>query len=136
MKHMFQEFSRIFLHVLPVVDVYQAWCGPCKAVISLFRKLKNEYGEDELLHFAVAEADSILTLQPFQDKCEPVFLFCVVKIVRGANGPLLTKKVVAIIEQESKIVAGEMERPPVQELVFLQERESKTHYEQNEPEGK
>uniref|UniRef100_A0A8D0HFG7 NME/NM23 family member 8 n=1 Tax=Sphenodon punctatus TaxID=8508 RepID=A0A8D0HFG7_SPHPU len=80
------------------VDVYQAWCGPCKAVISLFRKLKNEYGEDELLHFAVAEADSILTLQPFQDKCEPVFLFCVdskmIEIVRGANGPLLTKKVV------------------------------------------
>lgn len=36
-----------------VVDVYQAWCGPCKAVVTLFRKLKNEYGEDDLLHFAV-----------------------------------------------------------------------------------
>ena len=35
-----------------VVDVYSAWCGPCKAVISLFRRVKNELG-DNLLRFAV-----------------------------------------------------------------------------------
>ncbi|XP_044945577.1 thioredoxin domain-containing protein 3 isoform X2 [Mustela putorius furo] len=62
---------------LTVIDVYQAWCGPCKAMQTLFRKLKNELNEDELLHFAVAEADNIVTLQPFRDKCEPVFLFSV-----------------------------------------------------------
>lgn len=39
-------------HLL-VIDVYQAWCGPCKAVQALFRKLKNELNEDEILHFAV-----------------------------------------------------------------------------------
>lgn len=39
--------------MVSVIDVYQAWCGPCKAVVNLFRKLKNEYGEDELLQFAV-----------------------------------------------------------------------------------
>ncbi|XP_048454661.1 thioredoxin domain-containing protein 6-like [Rhincodon typus] len=39
---------------LTVVDVYQAWCGPCKAVISLFRKIKNELGDDHL-HFAVLQ---------------------------------------------------------------------------------
>lgn len=27
-----------------------------------------------------AEADNIVTLQPFRDKCEPVFLFSVVSI--------------------------------------------------------
>uniref|UniRef100_A0A7N9CXE6 Thioredoxin domain-containing protein 3 n=1 Tax=Macaca fascicularis TaxID=9541 RepID=A0A7N9CXE6_MACFA len=62
---------------LTVIDVYQAWCGPCKAMQPLFRKLKNELNEDEILHFAVAEADNIVTLQPFRDKCEPVFLFSV-----------------------------------------------------------
>ncbi|XP_053074619.1 thioredoxin domain-containing protein 3 isoform X2 [Acinonyx jubatus] len=62
---------------LTVIDVYQAWCGPCKAMQPLFRKLKNELNEDELLHFAVAEADNIVTLQSFRDKCEPVFLFSV-----------------------------------------------------------
>lgn len=36
-----------------VIDVYQAWCGPCKAVVNLFRKLKNEFSEDDVLHFAV-----------------------------------------------------------------------------------
>uniref|UniRef100_A0A8C3ILT7 NME/NM23 family member 8 n=1 Tax=Chrysemys picta bellii TaxID=8478 RepID=A0A8C3ILT7_CHRPI len=98
-----------------VIDVYQAWCGPCKAVVNLFRKLKNEHGEDDLLHFAVAEADSIVTLQTFRDKCEPVFLFCVdgkiIAMVRGTNAPLLSKTVIKLLEEERKILAGEIERP-------------------------
>ncbi|XP_054846890.1 thioredoxin domain-containing protein 3 [Eublepharis macularius] len=121
---------------LTVVDVYQAWCGPCKAVVNLFRKLKNEYGEDDLLHFAVAEADSILTLAPFREKCEPAFIFCVdgkmIDVVRGANGPLLNKKVVALIEQERKIIAGEMPRPEVPELVFVEEKDSDEEAEEEE----
>ncbi|KFQ84961.1 Thioredoxin domain-containing protein 3, partial [Phoenicopterus ruber ruber] len=79
------------------IDVYQAWCGPCKAVLNLFRKLKNEFGEDDVLHFAVAEADNIPTLKPFRNRCEPVFLFCVngkiIAIVRGVNAPLISKKI-------------------------------------------
>ncbi|NXD07373.1 TXND3 protein, partial [Nothocercus nigrocapillus] len=98
-----------------VIDVYQAWCGPCKAVVNLFRKLKNEFSEDDLLHFAVAEADSIVTLKPFRNKCEPVFLFCVdgkiISIVRGANAPLLSKKITELVEEERKVLAGEKERP-------------------------
>ena len=35
-----------------VVDIYSGWCGPCKAVISLFRRVKNELGDD-LLKFAI-----------------------------------------------------------------------------------
>lgn len=31
--------------------------------------------------FFQAEADSIVTLQPFRDKCEPIFLFSVVSII-------------------------------------------------------
>ncbi|XP_015666653.1 thioredoxin domain-containing protein 3 [Protobothrops mucrosquamatus] len=102
---------------LTVVDVYQAWCGPCKAVVNLFRRLKNEYGEDNLLHFAVAEADGVVTLLPFKDKCEPAFVFCldgkIIDIVRGANGPLLNRKVIELIELERKIVAGEVKRPEI-----------------------
>ncbi|NWI19157.1 TXND3 protein, partial [Crypturellus soui] len=98
-----------------VIDVYQAWCGPCKAVVNLFRKLKNEFSEDDLLHFAVAEADSIVTLKPFRNQCEPVFLFCVngkiISIVKGANAPLLNKKITELVEEERKVLAGEKERP-------------------------
>uniref|UniRef100_A0A8C0FK99 NME/NM23 family member 8 n=1 Tax=Bubo bubo TaxID=30461 RepID=A0A8C0FK99_BUBBB len=100
-----------------VIDVYQAWCGPCKAVANLFRKLKNEFGEDDVLHFAVAEADSIPTLQPFRNKCEPVFLFCVngkiTAIVRGVNGPLISKKITELVQEEREIAAGKKERTEV-----------------------
>ncbi|XP_043831599.1 thioredoxin domain-containing protein 3 [Dromiciops gliroides] len=108
---------------LTVIDVYQAWCGPCKAIQTLFRKLKNELSSDEeLLHFVVAEADSLVTLQPFRDKCEPVFLFSlngrIISMVRGANAPLLNAKVIQLIEDERKILAGEMIRPVLPELVL------------------
>ncbi|XP_053168769.1 thioredoxin domain-containing protein 6 isoform X2 [Hemicordylus capensis] len=59
---------------LIVVDVHQGWCGPCKTVVNLFRKIRNELGGD-LLHFAVAEVDSIDALEKYRGKCEPTFLF-------------------------------------------------------------
>ncbi|NXN57423.1 TXND3 protein, partial [Rynchops niger] len=100
-----------------VIDVYQAWCGPCKAVLSLFRKLKNDFGEDDVLHFAVAEADSIPTLKPFRNKCEPVFLFCVngkiTGIVRGVNAPLISKKITELVQEERDIAAGQKKRAEV-----------------------
>ncbi|NWZ30915.1 TXND3 protein, partial [Asarcornis scutulata] len=100
-----------------VIDVYQAWCGPCKTVVNLFRKLKNEFSEDDVLHFAVAEANSIETLQPFRNKCEPVFLFCVngkiIEMVRGANAPLISKKIIELVQEEGEVVAGQKERPEV-----------------------
>uniref|UniRef100_A0A8C1MRY8 NME/NM23 family member 8 n=1 Tax=Cyprinus carpio TaxID=7962 RepID=A0A8C1MRY8_CYPCA len=79
---------------LIVVDVYQQWCGPCRAVISLFRKIKNELG-DEMLHFATAEADGIEALEKYRGKCEPTFLFYaggeLVSVLRGPNAPLLQR---------------------------------------------
>ncbi|XP_054971828.1 thioredoxin domain-containing protein 3 isoform X2 [Pan paniscus] len=108
---------------LTVIDVYQAWCGPCKAMQPLFRKLKNELNEDEILHFAVAEADNIVTLQPFRDKCEPVFLFSVngkiIEKIQGANAPLVNKKVINLIDEERKIAAGEMARPQYPEIPLV-----------------
>uniref|UniRef100_A0A8C3E9J3 Uncharacterized protein n=1 Tax=Corvus moneduloides TaxID=1196302 RepID=A0A8C3E9J3_CORMO len=59
---------------LIVVDVFQAWCGPCKPVVNLFQKIRNEVGSN-LLHFAVAEVDSIDALGKYRGQCEPVFLF-------------------------------------------------------------
>ncbi|XP_034877267.1 thioredoxin domain-containing protein 3 [Mirounga leonina] len=108
---------------LTVIDVYQAWCGPCKAMQTLFRKLKNELNEDELLHFVVAEADNIVTLQPFRDKCEPVFLFSVngkiIAKINGANAPLVNQKIINLVNEEKKIAAGEMVRPQLQFIIIL-----------------
>lgn len=43
---------------VPVIDVYSKWCGPCKAVIGLFRRIKNELGDD-LLKFAIVRVAKI-----------------------------------------------------------------------------
>uniref|UniRef100_A0A5F9CI73 NME/NM23 family member 9 n=1 Tax=Oryctolagus cuniculus TaxID=9986 RepID=A0A5F9CI73_RABIT len=63
---------------LTVVDVYQGWCGPCKPAVSLFQKLRLEVGPD-LLHFALAEADSLDVLNKYRGRCEPTFLFYAIK---------------------------------------------------------
>ncbi|XP_054548451.1 thioredoxin domain-containing protein 3 isoform X2 [Talpa occidentalis] len=90
---------------------------------TLFRKLKNELNEDEILHFAVAEADNIVTLQSFKDKCEPVFLFSlngkIVAKIKGANAPLVTKKIISLITEERKIAEGEMARPQHPEILLV-----------------
>ncbi|XP_014386587.1 PREDICTED: thioredoxin domain-containing protein 3 [Myotis brandtii] len=105
---------------LTVIDVYQAWCGPCKAMQTLFRKLKNELNEDEILHFVVAEADSVAALQPFRDNCEPIFLFSVngkiVSKIEGANAPLVNKTIINLVNDEKKIAAGEIVRPQYHEI--------------------
>ncbi|XP_069854710.1 thioredoxin domain-containing protein 3 isoform X1 [Dipodomys merriami] len=105
---------------LTVIDVYQAWCGPCKAMQPLFRKLKNELNEDDILHFVVAEADNIVTLQSFKEKCEPLFLFSlngkIIAKVQGANAPLVNKKVISLINEERKILDGELARPQYSEV--------------------
>uniref|UniRef100_A0A094ZIM7 Thioredoxin domain-containing protein 3-like protein n=1 Tax=Schistosoma haematobium TaxID=6185 RepID=A0A094ZIM7_SCHHA len=57
-----------------LVDVYQEWCGPCSAVVGLFKRLKTEINDD-LLHFAVVRADNVETFELYRGKCEPYFLF-------------------------------------------------------------
>eukprot|EP00069_Balaena_mysticetus_P011637 bmy_07177T0 len=59
-----------------------------------------------------AEADSIVTLQPFRDKCEPVFLFSVngkiVAKIKGANAPLVSQTIITLINEERKIAADQL----------------------------
>ena len=37
-----------------MVDSYSAWCGPCKAIVSSFKRLKNELGDDLLVFATVS----------------------------------------------------------------------------------
>ncbi|XP_029386756.1 thioredoxin domain-containing protein 6 [Echeneis naucrates] len=103
---------------LTVVDVNQRWCGPCRAVVSLLRKVKNELG-DELLHFATAEADSIDALEMYRGKCEPTFLFFgggeLVAVLRGANAPLLQKMIVEELAKEKLALEQNVERKVIKD---------------------
>ncbi|XP_017681810.1 PREDICTED: thioredoxin domain-containing protein 6 [Lepidothrix coronata] len=91
---------------LIVVDAFQAWCGPCKTVVDLFQKIRNEVGSN-LLHFAVAEVDSIDALEGYRGQCQPVFLFYtegeLVAVVRGVNAPLLQKTILEQLAGERKV---------------------------------
>ncbi|XP_041807216.1 thioredoxin domain-containing protein 6 [Chelmon rostratus] len=103
---------------LTVVDVYQQWCGPCRAVVSLLRKIKNELGDD-LLHFATAEADSIDTLEKYRGKCEPTFLFFgggeLLAVLRGANAPLLQRMIVEELAKEKLVLEQGGERKVIKD---------------------
>lgn len=101
------------LEGLIVVDAYQAWCGPCKMVVDLFRKIRNEVSSD-LLHFAAAEVDSIDALEEYRGKCEPIFLFYtrgeLAAVVRGANAPLLQKTILNQLAVARKVLEHGGER--------------------------
>ncbi|XP_054471652.1 thioredoxin domain-containing protein 6 [Anoplopoma fimbria] len=124
---------------LTVVDVYQQWCGPCRAVVSLLRKIKNELGDD-LLHFATAEADSIDALERYRGKCEPTFLFCgggeLVAVLRGANAPLLQRMIVEELANEKLVLEQGGERKTVKDdgLVDDDKRDEEETSQQSENE--
>ena len=59
---------------LSVVDVYQTWCGPCKPVQVLFKRLKVELGQGNV-SFATADTERIPQLDSYKGDCEPIFLF-------------------------------------------------------------
>ncbi|XP_045909726.1 thioredoxin domain-containing protein 6 isoform X2 [Micropterus dolomieu] len=131
---------------LTVVDVYQQWCGPCRAVVSLLRKIKNELGDD-LLHFATAEADSIDALEKYRGKCEPTFLFYgvsvlneqggeLVAVLRGANAPLLQRMIVEELTSEKLVLEQGGERKPVKDegLVDDEKKEEEATPQQSENE--
>ncbi|XP_035460794.2 thioredoxin domain-containing protein 6 isoform X3 [Scophthalmus maximus] len=103
---------------LTVVDVNQQWCGPCRAVVSLLRKIKNEL-DDDLLHLATAEADIINALEKYRGKCEPTFLFYgggeLVAVLRGANAPMLQKMIVEELAKEKLVLEQGGERKVVQD---------------------
>ena len=57
-----QYLSMLMTSELSVVDVYQEWAGPCKAMVNNFRRLKNELGDD-LLRFSVVSIFIVYALQ-------------------------------------------------------------------------
>nr|XP_046260358.1 thioredoxin domain-containing protein 6 isoform X2 [Scatophagus argus] len=124
---------------LTVVDVYQQWCGPCRAVVSLLRKVKNELGDD-LLHLATAEADSIDALEKYRGKCEPTFLFYgggeLVAVLRGANAPLLQRMIVEELAKEKLVLEQGGERIVVKDDGLMddekKEEDDKPQQAQNE----
>ena len=119
---------------LTVVDVYASWCGPCKAIVSLFRNIKNKQSDD-FLSFATADAATIDSLEDYRGKSEPTFLFYgsghLVCVLRGVNGPQITKVVDDLVKKEREIVEGKVVRER-----FVDKAVSPEEEEKEEDEGK
>ena len=54
-----QRFYRL------VVDAHQKWCGPCLAIVSMLKRIKNELGDD-ILKFATVSEAAFITLPLLQ----------------------------------------------------------------------
>ncbi|PNH05551.1 Dynein light chain, flagellar outer arm [Tetrabaena socialis] len=81
---------------LQVIEVYQPWCGPSKAVQSTFKRLYFDLN-DRPLKFYSAAADRLPFLKEYLGKCIPVFLFFKdgkqLEKVQGVQAPALNRLV-------------------------------------------
>ncbi|XP_064647239.1 thioredoxin domain-containing protein 3 homolog isoform X8 [Lineus longissimus] len=122
---------------LSVIDIYQEWAGPCKSMVSILKRLKNELGDD-LLRFAVAKTDSIDALERYRGKCQPCFMLyaggCLVAIIRGANSPLLLRTITEQLAHEHKVIDGAAERKEIKDplLADLEKEKAALDEEENE----
>uniref|UniRef100_UPI00358F701B thioredoxin domain-containing protein 6-like isoform X4 n=1 Tax=Myxine glutinosa TaxID=7769 RepID=UPI00358F701B len=112
-----EEWDEIMeLPGLTVVDIHQAWCGPCKAVRDIFTRLKMELG-DELLRFITASTSIMKELESLRGRCEPLFHVYaggeIVALVHGADLPMLESTILEQLEAEKKVLAGEADRCPL-----------------------
>ncbi|XP_050407602.1 thioredoxin domain-containing protein 6 isoform X3 [Patella vulgata] len=118
-----------------VVDIYQEWCGPCSAMVSNFRRLKNELGDD-LLHFATAKVDTIDALEKYKGRCEPTFLFfacgVLVAVIHGSQSPLVMRTVTEQLAQEHKVMEGASERKETVDTIVSQSEEKVEDDEESE----
>ena len=92
---------------LLVADIYVSWSGPCKAVESTLRRIRNsETSKPNSLMLAKVCCDDIEDLKDFRDDPRPTFLFWArgrpVALLRGVNRPLLTRLVLQEVRLEEK----------------------------------
>ncbi len=74
---MFAPYSQL---VGAVLEVYQKWCGPTRAVVSTFKRFLLE-NPDAPVRFFTCSNETVQDLAKY-DKCEPSFLFIRVRAVR------------------------------------------------------
>ncbi|KAJ1563104.1 Thioredoxin domain-containing protein 3 [Cladochytrium tenue] len=87
---------------LRVFDDYSKFAGPCEPMANIFKRLKLDYGDG--VYFIQAPSDTISAFETMRNQSCPAFLFffngLLVKMVRGANAPLIERTVREQVELE------------------------------------
>lgn len=102
--------SRLCTKGVKVVEIYSAWCGPCKSVLPTFRRIRVERDDESALLFLTCEAEKIDFLEAAKDhrgKAEPLFLLYrngqLKGKVSGANTPQLTTLIYDITPSNAEV---------------------------------
>eukprot|EP00798_Chlamydomonas_sp_ICE-L_P014209 gene14209-20179_t len=59
---------------LQVIELYQTWCGPCKAIQSTFKRIYFDAG-DRPLKFFTLDVEKVEGFEKYRGSCKPVFMF-------------------------------------------------------------
>mmetsp|Transcript_38366 Transcript_38366/g.97151 ORF Transcript_38366/g.97151 Transcript_38366/m.97151 type:complete len:112 (+) Transcript_38366:177-512(+) len=87
--------------LLQVVEMYQEWSGPCKAIQSTFKRIYFD-NSDAPLKFYTACVGKIPGLEQYKGSSEPVFCFykdgAELGKITGVKAPELQKKILSLLE--------------------------------------
>mmetsp|Transcript_10338 Transcript_10338/g.17974 ORF Transcript_10338/g.17974 Transcript_10338/m.17974 type:complete len:111 (-) Transcript_10338:502-834(-) len=82
-------------NICQVVEVYGSWCGPCKAIVSVFKRIYFDAGDRPLKFFTVSQ--DVPEMAEYKGHCQPLFLFYkdgqVVDKVTGVVSSVLEQKI-------------------------------------------
>uniref|UniRef100_A0A061SHR5 Flagellar outer arm dynein 14 kDa light chain lc5 n=1 Tax=Tetraselmis sp. GSL018 TaxID=582737 RepID=A0A061SHR5_9CHLO len=88
--------------LLQVVELYQEWSGPCKAVQSTFKRIYFEMS-DSPLKFYTACVNKVSSLAQYEGSCEPLFLFYKdgqeLQRVQGVKVPDLSRAIMQLLQE-------------------------------------
>ncbi|KAG1666919.1 hypothetical protein FOA52_005979 [Chlamydomonas sp. UWO 241] len=86
---------------LQIVELYQPWAGPSKAIFSTFKRIYFDAGDKPLKFFTVGVEAVGERAAQYKGQCQPVFLFykngAFVEKVVGVQAPLLSKLIASLV---------------------------------------
>mmetsp|Transcript_37651 Transcript_37651/g.83828 ORF Transcript_37651/g.83828 Transcript_37651/m.83828 type:complete len:108 (+) Transcript_37651:146-469(+) len=84
---------------LQVVECYQSWCGPCKAIQTTFKRIYFDAGDRPLKFFTV-NVDKVPGFEEYRGHCQPCFLFYkdgqVLEKVVGVQAGAMTRLIASL----------------------------------------